>query len=954
MSLNLGGSGILKVSQIGGKIEIQAEAEKKAFDISSIADVELQLIKSEDPSGAFATAGTVIGIFAGDFTGAIMGGFGGWLGGKLFSKENTYLLSIVLVTNEKFTFSTTASEKDLHLSEIQYIYNEFLSQKLKDNIKASKKWLENLKSKSKEKRYIAFSEIFRDINQDVHVICEKQEDKLENSNLLDSVNQRSISKYLINYKTVNLERKKINDLFIKKNSDNKNLKGLISSQKRAVLTDDDSTLINAGAGSGKTKTILHKIAYLIDSKLALPSEILVLAYNRNVKEEIKERIKNFENKKIKKSLELVADDNVYTFHGYGAKQLRKRKIAKFNEKTSDFESELRIRKGKQLDKIINDLYSNKNFKENLLTYFSEFFYTYKDYFKDIETYEDYIKYIRNIGQVTLNGDFMRSYEEIEIANYLFINGIKFEYEKEYSGDYLYQSDEADFSIKDKNHEKRNKDKKYHPDFYLTDYKIYLEHFALNKNNEAPSFFKNPTGYYEQYLEKIKVHKHNKTKLITTFSWEKSEGKLLKNLEKKLKKHKVKFKRLKDNELIKIFKSSGKLSRFTELVSTFLSHYKSNELAEKDIKNRILGVNGDNNKKRCLVFLDLFLKIFNNYQSDLKKDKSIDFDDMIIEGREKLQLEDFKYVIVDEFQDISQGRAKFLKRIKERNNAKLYCVGDDWQAINQFSGGDVTIFTKDFENLYGHFERVDIDTTFRYGKKINSISSDFVQKNPNQLKKTVKPHTEIKGDIHIYEKNVFTEVMNKITKKHKNVFVLGRYNLDKYDNKIRTRLKWSNISTKYEINKFVSNRSLNVNYKTIHAAKGLESDVVCVVNMFPGILGFPSQMEDDEILFLVLPNPENYPNAEERRLMYVAMTRAKKEVHLFSGNGFYSSEFVKELKKEFRPVDTGNTSGYSNQNKLSKFLCPTHKVRLVRRSGRRGPFWGCPKYFSDNCRHTRDI
>ena len=92
-------------------------------------------------------------------------------------------------------------------------------------------------------------------------------------------------------------------------------------------------------------------------------------------------------------------------------------------------------------------------------------------------------------------------------------------------------------------------------------------------------------------------------------------------------------------------------------------------------------------------------------------------------------------------------------------------------------------------------------------------------------------------------------------------------------------------------------------------------------------------------------------------MYVAMTRAKKEVHLFSGNGFYSSEFVKELKKEFKPIDTDNSTGstgYSSQNKFSKFLCPTHKVRLVRRSGRRGPFWGCPKYFSDNCRHTRDI
>ena len=66
---------------------------------------------------------------------------------------------------------------------------------------------------------------------------------------------------------------------------------------------------------------------------------------------------------------------------------------------------------------------------------------------------------------------------------------------------------------------------------LTDYKIYLEHFALNKNNEAPSVFKNPSGYYDQYLEKLQVHKNNKTKLITTFSWENSEGKLLTNLDK---------------------------------------------------------------------------------------------------------------------------------------------------------------------------------------------------------------------------------------------------------------------------------------------------------------------------------------------------------------------------------------------------------------------------------------
>ena len=66
-------------------------------------------------------------------------------------------------------------------------------------------------------------------------------------------------------------------------------------------------------------------------------------------------------------------------------------------------------------------------------------------------------------------------------------------------------------------------------------------------------------------------------------------------------------------------------------------------------------------------------------------------------------------------------------------------------------------------------------------------------------------------------------------------------------------------------------------------------------MFPGILGFPSQMENDEILLLVLPNPELFPNAEERRLMYVAMTRAKKEVHLF----LVEVDFIRQISSRIK-------------------------------------------------------
>lgn len=949
MSSNLSNSEISEVTYKNEILTIHTSSQKKEIKISEIVDVEVkEHEKDSDPSLIFSALGALAGFAVGDITGAAGGGVVGWIGSKLFGENKIFFLTFILFNEEKITFTAKEDVMDTSITEIKEVFNNYLSKQIDHNITASAKWMNNLESFQNLKKYISFSEVFSDLDMQAHEISEVQ---LQNKNLINQKNIKLLASYFVNFKTIDLERKKLNQLFIKNNLDNPNLTGLINSQKKAVLTDDDNTLVNAGAGSGKTKTILHKIAYLIDKNICLPSEILILAYNKNVKEELIERIKSFPNSKLKKGLKTVAEDSVYTFHGYGAKQIRDKRTASFNEQVSDFESELRIKKGKELDKIIDSLLADKNFRDNLLTYFSEYFYTYKDYFKDIQDFDDYVKYIRNIGQITLSGIPMRSYEEVEIANYLFINGIKFEYEKEYEGQYIYQSNEADFSIKDTNHLKTKDDKKYHPDFYLTDYNIYLEHFALNKDNQAPIFFKNPSGYYKQYLEKIKVHDNNKTKLITTFSWEKAEGNLLKNLEEKLKKHNVKFNRLSDEQIIDTFKSSGKLSRFTELISTFLSHYKSNELTDEKVKNRIIRIVGDNNVRRCLVFLNLFLKIFNKYQSNLKDENSIDFDDMIIEGRKKLVKENFKYIIVDEFQDISQGRAKFLKAIKDINKSKLYCVGDDWQAINQFSGGDVTIFTLDFKNLFGHFERVDIDTTFRYGNLINNISSRFIQKNPTQLNKTVIPIKDIKdSSISIYEKNVFTDVMNELIKKNKNIYILGRYNLDKYDNKLRNRFFKSNIVTKYEVNNFTKNTSKNITYKTIHAAKGLEADVVCLINMYPGILGFPSQMENDEILMLVLPKPEQFPDAEERRLMYVAMTRARKELHLFSGNGFYASEFVKELKKELNISKTNNFRA-----KDKKRICPTHKVNLVRRNSYRGPFYACPKFFgAEKCRYTESV
>jgi len=943
---------ILKIDYTKEDVLIFTENNQTKFKLVELLDIEIQEIKNDDKLDIiFTTLGSLLGLAVGEWTAVAGGGLSGWLISTLFKKK-IYLFTFVLVNNEKHFFTSNKEDKDKYFNSVKNVFNNFLKINFSSYFEIIDNWEDNI-AKNNSENYTAFSEIFSNFNFLLHQIAEYQ---IKKRTLFLTDVESLIKKYLDTFHSLDTKRKEKNHEFIKKNLNNKNLEGLIVSQKKAVLTDDDSTLINAGAGSGKTKTILHKISYLIDCKKIKPEEILILAYNNNVKEELKERIGKFQNHSLSKKFKKIADNSIYTFHGYGLRQLKNYRTAAFDDKKSNFESELRIKKGNEIDKIISVLLNKNNFKENLFSYFSEYFYSYKNYFKDIKNFNDYEKYIKSIGQVTLSGTYMRSYEEVEIANYLFINGIKFEYEKEYSGNYIYNSANADFSTKEKNHLKNFNERKYRPDFYLSDYQIYIEHFALNKNNEAPSFFQNASGYYKQYLEKIKVHEKNNTKLITTFSWEKSDGILLKNLEKKLIEKKVEFKRLNDTEIIKIFKKSGKLNRFTELVSTFLSHYKSNETNTEILEKKIISISGYNNQKRCLIFLKLFEEIFNEYQNNLINNNEIDYDDMIIKGKEKLKDEKYKYIIVDEFQDISQGRANFLKKLKEINNAKLYCVGDDWQSINQFSGGDVTIFSQDFKKIFGYCERVDIDKTFRYGKLLNNISSKFIQKNPSQLKKTVEPFNEKdESNIFFHDKNIFSEVVNKLIKKnYKKIYILGRYNADKYDESLRKKFFKSNIVTNYEIKSLTKKYKTNVEYKTIHGSKGLEADIVCVINLFPGIYGFPSQVENDEILFLVLPNPETFPYAEERRLMYVAMTRAKRELHLFTGSHFFSSEFIKEIKEDYKFNNAKSNIETEIENKKIEY-CPKHNIKLVKRNSYKGSFYACPKFFSqEKCKYTKNI
>ena len=172
--------------------------------------------------------------------------------------------------------------------------------------------------------------------------------------------------------------------------------------------------------------------------------------------------------------------------------------------------------------------------------------------------------------------------------------------------------------------------------------------------------------------------------------------------------------------------------FSLLLSNFLDLYKSCSCDIEKLKTK-----EQNQDRRTMAFLRIFEKIFADYSSYLKDSKEIDFNDMLNEAvtivKQRKWLSKFKYILVDEFQDISQGSYHLLKAMIEQNNSKLFCVGDDWQSIYRFAGSDLSIMVG-FERNFGHSETRFLQQTFRFSQELCDFSTKFISENPTQIKK----------------------------------------------------------------------------------------------------------------------------------------------------------------------------------------------------------------------------
>lgn len=292
--------------------------------------------------------------------------------------------------------------------------------------------------------------------------------------------------------------------------------------------------------------------------------------------------------------------------------------------------------------------------------------------------------------------------------------------------------------------------------------------------------------------------------------------------------------------------------------------------------------------------------------------------------------EFKYILVDEFQDISYSRLRLLKALLTQNpSAKLFCVGDDWQSIYRFTGSDVSIMT-DFERHFDSSERLKLDKTFRFDKKLCDFSTKFILKNRNQIKKQLTSNVEsVDPSVTLLWsdtiKDTISEVLKRIEsseEKGAQVFIIGRYNHQRPTNLNQFREEYP---------------KLDIDYITAHSSKGKQSDYVIVIELISQGYAFPSQIEDDPVLYLVLAKKELMPNAEERRLFYVAVTRAKKHVYLIASKK-NPSTFACEIASGDYEVRIEGRRGETD------VLCPECKTGVIMlRRGEFGDFYSCSNY-----------
>jgi DNA helicase IV len=663
-------------------------------------------------------------------------------------------------------------------------------------------------------------------------------------------------------------------------------------QKTAVLSESKRVLVLAGAGSGKTKTVIAKLLHLVIEKNVKPSAILTITFTKNAANEMIDRLiissddtntyeafiqnkvitaiqKEAERRKRIQGEPWISSLTLKTFHSLCYKILRDNGNPVFDNKfkliSDDKPEELDLKKEDVtttekpkdiIHKLLIIACKDQNFILKLKRYIL-------DYYVDKVSVDKEMKSYTNEGQrtyTTLKGETVKSKSERDIADWLYRHNIKYVYEKEMN----------------------LKDFRFKPDFFIPQADLFLEHISdksyrtEDKEKQFIEGGRNCVITYEAMM--------NNTNLFNLAMERIVMGKISADITAEVS--------LSFEEEFKSY--HNKIDEFLKTVMRLQTMIKGEGIEPKDLLNK----SRKNEHERVRVFYDLAIPIIEEYKNYCTNKSYLDFDDLIIltikllkdhiEVRELYQNR-FKYLMVDEFQDVNGLQVKLLDLLLKPEN-QLFCVGDDWQSIYGFRGSNVD-YIVNFETHYKDSELHKLDVNYRSTQTIVGASNEVIKHNKNQISKDVKAFKQAPSKIQIYRaKRLDVDGVEFLVEKVRELYNKG---MGKDD--ILVLFRRSKMFSPYF--EALKTNHLFVSFKTIHASKGLEAKAVFILGLTEGNGGFPDIWLDDAIFRVVKDVKYDLLLEEERRLFYVAITRAKDELFLITELGNESS-FVDEIPKQF--------------------------------------------------------
>ncbi|MBK2029395.1 topoisomerase DNA-binding C4 zinc finger domain-containing protein [Francisella noatunensis] len=512
---------------------------------------------------------------------------------------------------------------------------------------------------------------------------------------------------------------------------------------------------------------------------------------------------------------------------------------------------------------------------------------------DFNTFIEYIDYTRKIKYISLDNDRVKNYQECIIANWLFANNIAYRYSQVEEG----LENSFYFQIKNTN--------------------IYIEYYEINEFDKARVGL-GDKEYKATIQERIKLYEDREDIIIDIYHYDWTNNNIEKILHDRLAENNISINPKKPNEIIEILTKMKLLDFQVDKYKSCLQAIRFQDLNNKSIEELFNKHSVYNSKE----YLKLLSKLKEQYIRELKKTKTIDYDNMILTATDYIN----KGAIPTSY----------------KNNPKviLTVVGDDWQSIYRFAGSRLELITK-FDKFFGSHTLTKLERTFRYNSSIAETAGKFIMQNENQFKKDIKAN-DIANESQVYLHDNYVDVETTDATAYRALQIISEIR-EKDEHGIIAILYRNNKTEKLirEVFDGFDLKDENVLYWTFHSSKGLEADYCIIVDLVDSPVGFPNYLQNPKVLDALLPELDNYKYSEERRLFYVAMTRAKKECHLIA-DIFSPSSFVVELVTQ-----DYNLNIRSETFNKSEKTCPKCGRLLVIRKGKFKEFLGCSGWRPNN-------